>query len=73
MDVQSYTHIASTFFNDGIINKGRVIVLFCLTKIVAQRYPQQRVYIWSIFENVIEGLGYDTYLQRARIEALQPV
>jgi coenzyme F420-reducing hydrogenase alpha subunit len=37
--VQKYRRIASTMFNDGVINMGRVLVLFAFTSQMGQQYP----------------------------------
>lgn len=68
MDVTCYVHIVETFFEDGIVNKGRVIVLFCLAKIVSKKYPQQKEIIWNTFAKAIEGKGYELFLEKGRLE-----
>jgi hypothetical protein len=37
--VQTYRRIASTMFDDGVINMGRVLVLFAFTSQMGQQYP----------------------------------
>ena len=38
--VQTYRRVASTMFNDGVINMGRVLVLFAFTSQMGQQYPR---------------------------------
>ena len=36
---QTYRRIASTMFNDGVINMGRVLVLYAFMSQMRQQYP----------------------------------
>jgi hypothetical protein len=38
---QTYRRIASTMFNDGVINMGRVLVLYAFTSQMGQQYPTE--------------------------------
>jgi hypothetical protein len=37
--VKTYRRIASTMFNEGVINMGRILVLFAFTSQMGQQYP----------------------------------
>lgn len=68
MDVNEYERVLCTFFNDGIVNKGRIIVLFCLAKIMGERFPGEVPRIWDIYQKTIQDKGFPSYEQRGRIE-----
>lgn len=69
MNVDVYERVVSTFFNDGIVNKGRVIVLYCLAKITGERFPKEVPRIWAIYHQAIDNKGYPSYERRGRIQA----
>jgi hypothetical protein len=64
--VQTYRRIVSTMFNDGIINMGRVLVLFAFTSQMRQQYPTDAWKVWSICHAVLKGTEYE-YFNRSLI------
>ena len=71
MNVEEYERVVSTFFNDGIVNKGRVIVLSCLAKITGERFPNEVPRIWAIYQQAIRDKGYPSYQRRGREQELK--
>ena len=53
--VQMYRRIASTMFNDGVINMGRVLVLSAFTSQMGQQYPADAWKFWDIYHTVLKG------------------
>ena len=53
--VQTYRRIASTMFDDGVINMGRVLVLFAFTSQMGQQYPTDSWKFWDIYHAVLKG------------------
>jgi hypothetical protein len=53
--VQTYRRIVSTMFNDGVINMGRVLVLFAFTSQMGQQYPTDAWKFWDIYHAVLKG------------------
>jgi hypothetical protein len=45
--------------NDGIINMGRVLVLFAFTSQMGQQYPTDAWKFWDIYHAVLKGTGYE--------------
>jgi hypothetical protein len=50
-------------FNDGVINMGRVLVLFAFTSQMGQQYPTDA---WDIYHTVLKGTEYE-YFNRSFI------
>ena len=42
-------------FNDGVINMGRVLVLFGFTSQMRQQYPTDAWKFWDIYHAVLKG------------------
>jgi hypothetical protein len=42
-------------FNDGVINMGRVLVLFAFTSQMGQQYPTDAWKFWDIYHTVLKG------------------
>jgi hypothetical protein len=59
--VQTYKRIASTMFNDGVINMGRVLVLFVFTSQMGQQYPTDAWKFWDIYHAVLKGTEYEYF------------
>ena len=59
--VQTYRRIASTMFNDGVINMGRVLVLFAFTSQMGQQYPTDAWKFWDIYHAVLKGTEYEYF------------
>lgn len=72
INVEQYERIVGTFFNDGVINKGRVAVLYCLAKLMSETYPHDKSIIWMTFQNAIRGKGYPSFETRGRSQAESP-
>jgi hypothetical protein len=64
--VQTYRRIVSTMFNDGVINMGRVLVLFASTSQMGQQYPTDARKFWDIYHAVLKGSEYE-YFNRSLI------
>ena len=64
--VQTYRRNASTMFNDGVINVGRVLVLFAFTSQRGQQYPTDAWKFWDIYHTVLKGTKYE-YFNRSLI------
>jgi hypothetical protein len=58
--------VASTMFNDGVINMGRVLVLFAFTSQMGQQYPTDAWKFWDIYHAVLKGTEYE-YFNRSLI------
>ena len=56
----------STMFNDGVINMGRVLVLFAFTSQMGQQYPTDAWKFWDIYHAVLKGTEYE-YFNRSLI------
>jgi hypothetical protein len=56
-------------FNDGVINMGRVLVLFAFTSQMGQQYPTDAWKFWDIYLAVLKGTEYE-YFNRSFIFAL---
>jgi glutamine cyclotransferase len=61
--VQTYRRIASTMFNDGVINMGRVLVLFAFTSQMGQQYPTDAWKFWDIYD--LKGHNTNTSIDRS--------
>ena len=59
--VQTYRRIASTMSNDGIINMGRVLVLFAFTSQMGEQYPMDAWRLWNIYHTVLKGTEYEYF------------
>jgi len=59
--VQTYRRIASTMFNDGVINMGRVLVLFAFTNQMGQQYSTNAWKFWNIYHAVLKGTEYEYF------------
>jgi hypothetical protein len=46
-------------FNDGVINMGRVLVLFAFTSQMGQQYPTDAWKFWDIYHAVLKGTEYE--------------
>ena len=64
--VQTYRRNASTMFNDGVINVGRVPVLFAFTSQTGQQYHTDAWKFWDIYHTVLKGTKYE-YFNRSLI------
>ena len=64
--VQTYGRIVSTMFDDGVINMGRVLVLFAFTSQMGQQYPTDAWKFWDICHAVLKGTEYE-YFNRSLI------
>ena len=64
--VQTYKRIVSTMCNDGVINMGRVLVLFAFTSQMGQQYPMDALKFWDIYHTVLTGTEYE-YFNRSLI------
>ena len=53
--VQTYRRIVSTMFNDGVINMGRVLVLFAFTSPMGQQYTTDAWKFRDIYHTVLKG------------------
>ena len=53
-------------FNDGVINMGRVLVLFGFTCQMRQQYPTDAWKFWDIYHAVLKGTEYE-YFNRSLI------
>jgi hypothetical protein len=49
-------------FNDGVINMGRVLVLFAFTSQMGQQYPTDAWEFWDIYHAVLKGTEYENIL-----------
>ena len=54
--VTVYHRIVSTMFEDGIVNAGRLYVLYVFTQIYYAQYPDRACDIWTAYNWVLEGL-----------------
>jgi hypothetical protein len=63
---QTYRRIASTMFNDGVINMGRVLVLYAFMSQMRQQYPTDAWKFWDIYHTVLKGREYE-YFHRSLI------
>jgi hypothetical protein len=59
--VQTYRRIASAMFNDGVINMGRVLVLFAFTNQMGQQYPMDAWRLWDIYHTVLKRTEYEYF------------
>ena len=64
--VQTYGRIVSTMFDDGVINMGRVLVLFAFTSQMGQQYLTDAWKFWDICHAVLKGTEYE-YFNRSLI------
>ena len=64
--VQTHRRIAFSMFNDGVINMGRVLVLFAFTSQMIQQYPTDPWKFWYIYHTVLKGTEYE-YFNRSLI------
>lgn len=69
MNVEVYDRVVTTFFNDGVVNKGRIIVLYCLAKVMGERFPNDIRHIWCVYQKAIRDRGYPTFEERGCIQA----
>ena len=60
--VQTYRRIVSTMFNDGVINMGRVLVLFAFTSQMGQQYGWK---FWDIYHAFLKGQNTNTSIDRS--------
>jgi glutamine cyclotransferase len=61
--VQTYRRVASTMFNDGVINMGRVLVLFAFTSQMGQQYLTDAWKFWDIHD--LKGHNTNTSIDRS--------
>ena len=54
--VPVYHRIISTMFEDGIVNAGRLYVLYVFTQTYSAQYPDRTCDIWTAYNLVVEGL-----------------
>ncbi len=71
MNVEVYERVVDTFFDDGVVNKGRIIVLYCLAKVMGERFPNDVRLIWDLYQRAIRDRGYPTFEDKGRIQALR--
>jgi hypothetical protein len=45
-------------FNEGVINMGRILVLFAFTSQMGQQYPTNAWKFWDIYHAVLKGTEY---------------
>ena len=64
--VQRHRRIASTMFNEDVINMGRVLVLFAFTSQMGKQYPTDAWRFWDIYHTVLKGTEYE-YFNRSLI------
>jgi hypothetical protein len=48
--------IVSTMFQDGIVNAGRLYVVYVFTQIYCAQYPDRVCEFWTAYNRVVEGL-----------------
>ena len=54
--VTVYHRIVSTMFEDGIVNAGRLYVLYVFTQTYCTQYPDRACDIWTAYNRVVEAL-----------------
>ena len=54
--VTVYHRIESTMFEDGIVNAGRLYVLYVFTQTYCAQYTDRACDIWTAYNRVVEGL-----------------
>jgi hypothetical protein len=54
--VPLYHRIVPTMFEDGIVNAGRLHVLYVFTQTYCAQYPDRACVIWTAYNRVVEGL-----------------
>jgi len=64
--VQTYKRIVSTMFNDGVINMGRIRVLFAFSSQMGQQYTTDAWKFWDIYHAVHKEQEYE-YFNRSLI------
>ena len=52
-------------FNDGVINMGRVLVLFAFTSQMVQQYPTNAWKFWDIYHAFLKGQNTNTSIDRS--------
>jgi hypothetical protein len=52
-------------FNDGVINMGRVLVLFAFTSQMGQQYPTDAWKFWDIYHAFLKGQNTNTSIDRS--------
>ena len=50
--VRVYQQIVSSMFEDGLINTGRLVVLYRFTKRYCEQVPDKAQEIWSIYNRL---------------------
>ena len=68
MDVHEYERIVNAMFSDGVFNKGRVLVLFSLAKIISEWLPSEVDRIWEVYLNTIKDKGFSSHEERGRVQ-----
>ena len=56
--VRIYQRVVDSLFSDGIINMGRVLVLFAFTKQLCRQCPEETPFIWSIYHRALKDTPY---------------
>ena len=51
-----YHIIVSTMFQDGIVNAGRLYVVYVFTQTYCAQYPDRVCEFWTAYNRVVEGL-----------------
>ena len=54
--VTVYHRIVSTMFEDGIVNAGRLDLLYVFTHTYCAQYPDQACDNWTAYIRVVEGI-----------------
>jgi len=52
--VTVYQQIVSSMFEDGLINTGRLVVLYRFTKQYCEQVPDKAQEIWNIYNRLIQ-------------------
>ena len=63
--VQTYRRIASTMFNEGVINMGRILVLFAFTSQMGQQYPMDALKFGTFTILFLQGQNTNTSIDRS--------
>ena len=65
IDVQTYRRIVSTMFNDGVINLGRVLVLFAFTSQMGNSTPPMHGSFGTFTMPFLKGQNTNTSIDRS--------
>ena len=68
MDVNEYERIVNAMFSDGVFNKGRVLVLFSLAKIISEWLPSEADRIWEVYLDTIKDKGFSSDEEKGRVQ-----